>query len=599
MTENITKSAANTDGSVNESVYAEQVKLLYKALPFSIMANIVAGILIVGIQWDVVAKENLMAWLAVFEFVILLRGFLFVKYSRPLQIENYHFWGNAFTVAAAVTGLMWGLAGIIMFPSGNELYQMTLIFCLLGMSAGAVSSHSFLKAPPLLFVSFTLSPLLVRFLLEGTSLGLLLAMVLVLCIVFLVLAAKRGTEATVNNIRLRVSAIEREKEVEKSRFDAEKANRAKSEFLSRMSHELRTPLNAILGFGQLLDMADLKEKDHNAAAEIVKAGNHLINLINEILEISRIESGAEKYAPEPVHVWSEVTEVFKLVQPLADKRNISLSLSGPENCNAIMFADIQRLRQVLLNLLSNAIKYNRDGGEITVTSAVNEDMVRIEVSDTGQGIDADKLTKVFDPFERLGAERGEVEGSGIGLSVCKTVIDAMGGTIGAESEIGAGSTFWIELPLFHGKLLTPATETVPKKNQHNSIQCTSPVTVLYIEDNPVNLLLMQKVLDGIENITLLTASEGLQGYELAVKHMPNLILLDLHLPDVPGNEILKKLRANTGTRQIPVVVVSADATSEQVEALKAAGAFSYLIKPYKISDLIKVIDAGISSNTSS
>jgi len=374
--------------------------------------------------------------------------------------------------------------------------------------------------------------------------------------------------------------------------EAEKANRAKSDFLSRMSHELRTPLNAIVGFSQLIEMEDLTPAIRESVKHIRIAGMHLTDLINEVLDIARIESGRQNLSPEPVHVRKMLEDTWHLIRPLGDERDIYLKGDIPEECNIYVNADLQRLKQVLLNLLSNAIKYNHDGGTVSLSCVGTHDgLVRIAVSDTGPGIAPENHERIFEPFERLSAEKSEVEGTGLGLALCKALIEAMNGKLDFDSIPGIGSTFWIELPLIeepaeksHG-LKEPLEVSEPRGGK-----AARPATLLYIEDNIDSYRLVEKSLSRRPHITLIAAMQGKLGIDLALKHKPDLILLDLNLPDLHGHEVLVRLRSHPATRDIPVVIISADATLRQIDKLLSTGARSYLTKPFNIKELLHVVD---------
>jgi PAS domain S-box-containing protein len=370
------------------------------------------------------------------------------------------------------------------------------------------------------------------------------------------------------------------------RAEAERANQAKSEFISRMSHELRTPLNAILGFGQLLTGAELEETQHANVERIVDAGRHLLGLINEILDISRIEAGQLRLSPEPVRLADVIDDAIDLVGPLADERRIVID-TDPGAQDDWVKADMQRLKQVLLNLLSNAIKYNHDGGHVMVCTSPAGDRVRIVVSDDGPGIAPDMLDRLFHPFERLGAEQTAVEGTGLGLALCKGMVEAMGGTISVQSSSGEGAAFVVELESAAPRALiaAPATEAHVRDVRVGVAQ-----TVLCIEDNPSNLTLIEQVLSMRPQITLLTAADGARGTELARAHRPELVLLDLNLPDMKGADALARLKTEPDTGDIPVVVLSADATPEQAERLIAAGAAAYVTKPIDVQQFLGAVD---------
>jgi two-component system, sensor histidine kinase and response regulator len=378
--------------------------------------------------------------------------------------------------------------------------------------------------------------------------------------------------------------------------EADRANRAKSEFLSRMSHELRTPLNAILGFGQLLERQEPTEVQKNRVGHIMNAGRHLLNLINEILDIARVESGRLQFSLEPVLVEQAVDEAIDLVRPLAAERKIQIERTDLIGPSPSVLADRQRLKQVLLNLLANAVKYNRDAGRVIVDLAPQPDQrFRISISDEGSGIPADKRGRLFSPFDRLGAELTASEGTGLGLALSKRLVETMGGAIG-ESAPASGSCFWIEFPLVKGavdRLDSSRIATTQLLTLDGEVK-----TLLYIEDNLSNLSLVEHLLGECPPIKLISAMQGLLGLELAQRHKPDLILLDVHLPDIGGAEVLARLRAEQLTRDIPVVVLSADATKSQVDRLLAAGANGYLTKPLDVDHFVKVIEGHFREATS-
>jgi len=373
--------------------------------------------------------------------------------------------------------------------------------------------------------------------------------------------------------------------------EAERANRAKSEFLSRMSHELRTPLHAILGFAQLLETEGQAEEDQDSVAQIARAGNHLLGLINEVLDIARAESGKLALTPEPVSVRETLQETLSLLKPQAAARRVRLQpLVGDVEHRVL--SNARRFKQVILNLLSNAVKFNREGGSVTVSCEKIEDCVRITVADTGCGISEENLGKLFVPFERLNVGDAVVEGAGLGLSLSKHLIEAMGGRIGVDSKLAVGSTFWVELPLVE---VTSAATELSLDSRIASVaelaRLTAPRTLLYIEDNLSNLRLVERILARRPEVTLISAMQGTLGFELAQQRQPDLILLDLHLPDIRGDEILRQLRDDPRTSQIPVVLISADATAAQIERLRAAGANNYLTKPIDVRTFLALVDA--------
>jgi len=377
-------------------------------------------------------------------------------------------------------------------------------------------------------------------------------------------------------------------EAERARDQAEEANQAKSEFLSRMSHELRTPLNAILGFGQLMEMEDLDPDSKESVGQIIRAGRHLLDLINEVLDISRIEAGSLSLSLEPVSVLDLATEAAEMIRPMAAERRVILQTDPGELRARYVLADRQRLKQVILNLLSNAVKYNREAGWVTMSlRSTDEGRVRLEVADSGHGIAEEETDRLFLPFQRLGAGAAGVEGTGLGLALSKGLVEAMGGAIGASSVPGEGSTFWVAL----AEAETPAAavgaddaETLPAPSSDGDR------TVLYVEDNVPNLRLVEQVAARRPNIRLLSAMQGQLGIDLARQHHPDLILLDLHLPDMSGEEVLRTLRGDPVTSAIPVVMISADATPSTARRLLEAGARSFLTKPLDMRRFVRLLE---------
>lgn len=373
--------------------------------------------------------------------------------------------------------------------------------------------------------------------------------------------------------------------------EADKANQAKSEFLSRMSHELRTPLNAILGFGQILELNAPSAEAKAAVTQILKGGWHLLDLVNEVLEISRFEAGHVDLSLEPISLADVVPESCALVRPLADQRGIRLNDNQADQCEFFVLADRQRLKQVLINLLSNAIKYNFANGLVDVSCIVKDNgNIRIAVRDTGPGISEQNRSKLFTPFERLGAAHSKIEGSGLGLALSLGLLQAMGGTLGLDSPEEGGSIFWVELPATESPLQTMVISPAEVIEPENVSSDEHTYTVLSIEDNLSNLWLLEAILARRPDINLLAAMQGSMGLEMAQQHLPDLILLDLNLPDIYGADVLAELQKDERTANIPVIVISADATPTQIERLMRAGARSYLTKPLNVSKFLRTMD---------
>jgi PAS domain S-box-containing protein len=396
-----------------------------------------------------------------------------------------------------------------------------------------------------------------------------------------------GTTTDITDSKLAEAKVLRSKEI------AEKANQAKSQFLSSMSHELRTPLNAILGFSQLFDFEkNLTERQRQNIGEIHKAGEHLLKLINDILDLAKIESGKLTLSLEPVLPIRIVEECVGLVQSMADARKISVSVHTHGLENAYVHADAVRLKQVLLNLMSNGIKYNRDAGSLSIVfSADVEDKVSIRVEDTGYGIPATLQKNVFEPFNRLGAEESNTEGSGVGLVITKQLVEVMGGSIQFASEVGKGSCFQITLKRSEEWTAEKAKSNVRGLiNETTNLEFETPRTILYIEDNASNLRLMEQLLGRFEQIELHSMNEAFRGLYHARTSNPDLIILDINLPGMDGFEALKVLQQDPNTRGIPVIALSANAMTHDVKRGLQAGFDAYLTKPVVYGELIGTLN---------
>ena len=382
-----------------------------------------------------------------------------------------------------------------------------------------------------------------------------------------------------------------------ARLEAERANRAKSEFLSRMSHDLRTPLNAVLGFAQILELDVRTPEETDSVRQILNGGQHLLDLINEVLDIASIEAGRLSLSPESVAIADVVQEVLDLLRPLADAREITLTRECADRCEGYVLADRQRFKQVLLNLTGNAVKYNNTGGRVLVEcSRTDQERVRICVTDTGPGIPAEKMELLFQPFERLGAERGTIEGTGLGLAVSKGLTEAMGGHLDVESSVGAGTTFSLDLP----RAEAPLDDSEMAQTAHGRVGdvLDSAGTVLYIEDNTSNIRLVERLFSRRPGLRLISATTGEDGLAIAARERPDLVLLDLHLPDLTGEAVFERLRSSPSTRDLAIAVLSADAMNASSERLLEQGAVAYLTKPLDIGKLLRLVDARVRGRAS-
>jgi signal transduction histidine kinase/CheY-like chemotaxis protein len=374
---------------------------------------------------------------------------------------------------------------------------------------------------------------------------------------------------------------------------AEKANRAKTDFLSSMSHELRTPLNAILGFAQLMEsgLPNPTPSQQRSLDQILKAGWYLLELINEILDLAMIESGKVTLSREPVSLSEVMLECRAMIEPQAQKRGIGLTFPQFE-APWFVKADRTRVKQVLINLLFNAIKYNQPGGTVAVECLQTQpDWLRISVRDTGAGIPPELVSQLFQPFNRLGKETGSEEGTGIGLVVTKRLVELMGGRIGVDSKVGVGSVFWFELSL------TAAPRSTALIAEHAAPaplpEDTPMRTLLYVEDNPANLELVEQIIARRPDLRLLSAADASIGIAFARAYLPEVILMDINLPGISGVEAMKILRTDPATAHIPIIALSANALARDIEKALAAGFFNYLTKPIKVSAFLDAIDVAL------
>jgi len=470
----------------------------------------------------------------------------------------------------------------VLVSSVERYRDLTLQTIEQGMSLRNVETQGITKTGQLVHVSLSISPMLDE---HGDIVGLsVIGRDVTSRVELEAIAAQQREDLDVARHAAELEAIERD--------EANRANRAKSEFLSRMSHELRTPLNAVLGFAQILLLDDLTADQRENVAFIRSAGEHLLDLINDVLDISRIEAGALKLSLEPVHLNEVVAQALSMIRLQAERAGITMHNDIGAHPEVYVLSDRQRLLQVVLNLLSNAVKYNRPSGRVDLYCESSGGTISLAVADSGVGICEADLGKLFTPFERLGAEGGDIEGTGVGLALSRALSQQMGGSLNVFSEAGHGSTFTLEMPDGGPSALeTTAIDAAPAMNRATATDPDlAPMTVLVIEDNVANVRLMERALQRCDGVVLLSAIQGRLGIDLAIVHRPDLILLDLHLPDVPGETVLQHLGADPTTASIPVVICSADASPTQAAHMIEQGAAGYLTKPFDLSGLYELIE---------
>lgn len=603
-----------TKEKLSSAVFREQITLLYKQTPLVSLANIPAALITVYIFLGTVPNGLLTLWASALSIYSIVRIYPTREFRRH-KVHTLQTWKWLSIVSVLLMGSLWGCMALFFAYELSHIQEYYIVLLLLALSSIAIAANHAYLPTFFAFILPALLPLAFNFLYSESVEHIGLGVLVFFYIVILISAARATVNNTKKTIQLRIqnshlvdelsqsnqelfSEIDERKRIqqqlENSKQEAILANQAKSEFLSRMSHELRTPMNAILGFSELLlDDSALGEEQGNDIKRIKNAGEHLLSLINEILDISRIEAGRMSVSMEPVAISELVHECVQLVYEQARKMEIELHVQSIQLYDDIfVHADQMRLKQVLLNLISNAIKYNRLGGKVWIEWRKNEDdRVYIGIRDNGVGVPVKMQDQLFQPFNRLGAEHTNIEGTGIGLVITKRLVELMEGSIGFSSSKEGGTTFWLEL----SGVDKDQNISDMQSEQMNTLY-KNPLAkfkLLYIEDNKNNLELIKKFLQKISDTDLLHAPSAELGIEIALANQPDIILMDINLPGMDGYEALEQLRKHQETAAIPVIAISANAMPSDLIKGRQAGFHEYVSKPVNFNHLSQALQTAL------
>ena len=579
-----------------DTIRAELAGYLTRGATIPILAASVVAVVLAATVYHSTDALVLGIWLAA---VICVNAVRLIASYRHEPSADAH-WdaeklaGRA-TLSVAVSGILWGFAGGYFFDTNEVLTQVLLAFVIGGLAAGSLAAYSAWLPAFYAFTAPALIPVTIRFYLEGDSAG--LAMGAMLTVYGFALASLAHT---VNRSLTRTANLEVDKNylvqsLTEAKFEAESANRAKDEFLSRVSHELRTPMNAILGYGQLLSRDSsptLSDRQRRSVEQIMNAGHHLLDLIDDVLKLGQISTGTIEIESQDVPIGKLLDECIGLIEPEALRRQISVENRAADMRDEAVVADRVRIKEVIINLLSNAVKYNVMQGRIVITAnRTANNTIKISVADTGPGVPSDKLDQIFEPFTRLESSGEDVPGTGIGLTIAKQLMELMNGTIACESTDGNGTEFWIELPAANKLALTStqssysaAGDDADPANSENSY------SLLYVEDNETNQELLRDICALRPGISLQCANDAESGLDVLRHRAVDMVIMDIKLPGIDGFEALRRIREHPTTTKIPVIALSASAMPSDIKRGTEAGFRRYLTKPIDIDQILSAVD---------
>ncbi len=584
----------NNKAELKNHIRKEQARILFSLSRNALLTTFLVGIFALLVLSPIFQMKNLTIWFSALSIIIAIRFIITLLYEK-IGIERVKSitWIRLFAIGSTLTGLMWGIASTIFFPIEYPKYQPMVCIMVVGMTAGAVP---FLSSVPLIYILFSL-PALLPFAFYMIYLGdntfTLLGVSTLLYVFMNVVSSLRIGNTISSNIKMSIERGLLIEDMEKAKKDAEKANNAKSVFISSISHELRTPLNAILGYSQLLSNSseDLNSEIEDGLNEINNAGTHLLDLIDDVLDLSKIEADLLKLDIKAINISSVINKCMAIINPNIQKEGIKLEIINSSQSDLYINADEAKFRQIILNILSNAIKYNSRRGRITIFISLNQNKkVKIAITDTGQGIAPQNMDKIFTPFDRLGTESTIVPGTGLGLTISKKLVNLMNGEIDVTSQEGVGTTFTLLFPAVESEI--PKSADTAIINVEQAIKDTKKTySILYIEDNETNIKLLAKILKKFRpSVKFFSATTGYEGISFAKELEPDIILCDIQLPDISGFEIARELRNFPQFKNVSIIALSAEANKEIIEKSLEAGFNSYQTKPFQISNLLNTLD---------
>lgn len=589
------KTEQDSSGEISLLVTQKQIGLIYDNQPFALLTMLLVVVLVFGFLYSSETLYSLTVYFLLFSFVTLFRLYINWSYIKARKnnavnvnrAEKLHFLG------IVLSGMVWGMMILSLFPVVDLNGQILLLIVVMGLAATAHATMGFLRAPIISFILLLTLPLMFAVYHSDFPNPAVILVVIVIHSIFILRSSLMFYNTTFNMLRLNEISIQREHKLMLQTAKAKAANEEKSNFLSRMSHELRTPLNAILGMNELLlrdKKEPLTEKQSDRSKKVVEAGKHLLSIVDDVLDLTRIEAGTVDVVMGLTDCQAVIRDSIKLLEGKAEQRNIIIS-SMLERPDVFAMADSKRLKQIIVNLLDNAIKYNKQGGQVSIILNVeNNENVRISIIDTGYGIAEDSIDKLFQPFSRLGADGAGIDGTGIGLSLCKQFIELMHGRIGVDCRLGKGCCFWIELAY-----VEHAVDIEQKQaEQHNIVirNTGKQRKILLVEDNLVNC---EVALDMLEEIGFEAevVHDGKQAVEMAKVSQYALILMDCEMPVMDGFVATKQIRNNETLLQrkpTPVIALTAHAIKGARDKCISSGMDDFLSKPFSLSSLQLIVN---------